>query len=148
MPRLQNDQERLAWRRIHTRWRNLLLPGLRGRNRLHVIDLGNLGAEWWNTISLVAYPRDFAFYIADPMCSIHRLSSLRRCGSFARRVLSCSSFAVKSRGPPSAQRHKFVTNYDPYVEAILFGRLRTEQPSLGNCRPSSHRSAAACRFER
>ena len=36
MPRLQNDQKRLARRRIQPRWRNLLLPGLRGRYRLHM----------------------------------------------------------------------------------------------------------------
>jgi len=34
--RLQNGQERLAWRRIYARGRDLLLPGLCGRHRLHM----------------------------------------------------------------------------------------------------------------
>src|SRR5205807_4498085 len=34
--RLQNEEERVAGRRLYPRRRNLLLPGLRGRRRLHL----------------------------------------------------------------------------------------------------------------
>jgi phage FluMu protein Com len=36
VPRLRHDKEPVAWRRIYTRRRNLLLPGLCGRHRLHL----------------------------------------------------------------------------------------------------------------
>ena len=43
VPRLRNDQEQMAWRRIYTRRRNLLLPGLCGRHRLHLRWRGPIG---------------------------------------------------------------------------------------------------------